>query len=151
MKFSTIIDNHIKLVAERNKGTKQAPSIARKARSIMDGPGHRDEVHLTGYLTIGQVLKPLHQFKIYLNNKLETYNKTNLVVIYRIHAKHEEYTYPEHPEEDVPRCVLAVFRDVECDQILSSVGLYQVVPTITIAQLMLIACQCETVGRVDVS
>ena len=88
--LSQIVREHVKLMAEKKSNS----TLPVKVERILNGPGHVVDVHINAAFTVGQVLRPIRELKIWLNNKLETYDKSHMFVIYRINAHKQEFTYP---------------------------------------------------------
>jgi len=143
--LSQIVREHVKLMAEK----KSDSTLPVKVERILNGPGHVVDVHINAAFTVGQVLRPIRELKIWLNNKLETYDKSHTFIIYRINAHKQEFTYPEDPGTDIPRMIFLVYRDVNFFDLPCQKGLLQVTPTLTILQLMNLLCNCETLGKIN--
>lgn len=119
---------------------------------------HR-QIHIQSYLSEGELLRPINNFKVYINNTLYNFDRSHILLVYKISSRYQDYNLPSFGNDYTPKILFIYFkcpnklsiRMIE-EHLISETKqslLREVIPTTSMNQLLTIANSCETLGRID--
>jgi len=147
------IDNEIQLYIETNTKNATKQEIEFYNNSLID-VNNREKLSLTQYLTVGEILKPNHEFKVYIGNTLHSMDKKDLLIIYRIISKYKDHIHPVFFDDGIPMIMFLYYKDAKVKFLKATTiteNLTSILITRTISQLTMISCSCSTLGKLKLT
>lgn len=132
--------------ANRNEGSRQSIETYNEH---VDSLENRGNLTLTQYLSVGEVIRPIHEFKVYIGKTLFSIGIKDLLVVYRIISKYKDHIHPVFFNDGIPKVVILYYKNTGMKRLQSKENLTYIIMTETISQLMMITSNCSTMGRIQ--
>lgn len=118
-----------------------------------------EQIHVQAYISEGELLRPINSFKVYINNTLYNFDRSHVLLVYKISSRYQDYNLPSFGNDYTPKVLFIYFKcpnrisiKVIEDHLLSETKqslLREVIPTTSMNQLLTIMNSCETLGRIN--